>query len=168
MDGYLMHIGVPRKSGRYPWGSGIRPFQSLEKSRLSRGHSSTGGKPVFVKKSRLQGMSDEELSRVVNRLNLENNYYNALKQNRLNKSRMARVKKKVGENLEKVIDSSIQEFSKSFFKSLGSSMGAGPNQRVSPRKEPKTSNSNRRVDGENKKEPSESRKDPDDNKKERD
>lgn len=24
---YLMHYGIPRKSGRYPWGSGERPYQ---------------------------------------------------------------------------------------------------------------------------------------------
>lgn len=26
----LYHYGIPRKSGRYPWGSGDRPYQSLE------------------------------------------------------------------------------------------------------------------------------------------
>lgn len=30
--GYLVHYGTPRHSGRYPWGSGKRPKQSLEKS----------------------------------------------------------------------------------------------------------------------------------------
>lgn len=36
MDEYLAHIGMPRRSGRYPWGSGDRPFQSAEKGK-SRG-----------------------------------------------------------------------------------------------------------------------------------
>lgn len=27
MGYYLMHYGIPRKSGRYPWGSGDRPYQ---------------------------------------------------------------------------------------------------------------------------------------------
>ena len=27
MDEELMHYGVPRRSGRYPWGSGDVPFQ---------------------------------------------------------------------------------------------------------------------------------------------
>ena len=27
-NNYLVHYGVPRRSGRYPWGSGDRPFQS--------------------------------------------------------------------------------------------------------------------------------------------
>lgn len=30
--GYLVHYGTPRHSGRYPWGSGDRPHQSLETS----------------------------------------------------------------------------------------------------------------------------------------
>ena len=25
---YLAHYGMPRRSGRYPWGSGKEPFQS--------------------------------------------------------------------------------------------------------------------------------------------
>ena len=28
MEDYLLHIGVKRKSGRYPWGSGENPYQS--------------------------------------------------------------------------------------------------------------------------------------------
>ena len=28
----LYHYGIPRRSGRYPWGSGDRPFQSEETS----------------------------------------------------------------------------------------------------------------------------------------
>lgn len=30
MNDVLMHEGKPRRSGRYPWGSGERPFQSLK------------------------------------------------------------------------------------------------------------------------------------------
>lgn len=29
-DGYLIHYGIKRRSGRYPWGSGKRPYQSLK------------------------------------------------------------------------------------------------------------------------------------------
>ena len=28
MSNYLIHYGIPRRSGRYPWGSGERPYQS--------------------------------------------------------------------------------------------------------------------------------------------
>ena len=27
----LMHYGMPRRSGRYPWGSGEDPYQRIEK-----------------------------------------------------------------------------------------------------------------------------------------
>lgn len=30
MNDFLIHEGKPRRSGRYPWGSGDRPFQSLK------------------------------------------------------------------------------------------------------------------------------------------
>ena len=37
---YLMHYGMPRRSGRYPWGSGDRPYQgdgiSVKKSSKSK------------------------------------------------------------------------------------------------------------------------------------
>lgn len=39
MDNYLIHYGTPRHSGRYPFGSGEEPFQSLtprQKARLER------------------------------------------------------------------------------------------------------------------------------------
>ena len=29
---YLLHYGIPRKSGRYPWGSGERPYQGDEEA----------------------------------------------------------------------------------------------------------------------------------------
>lgn len=31
-DYYIYHVGMPRRSGRYKWGSGKRPFQSLKAS----------------------------------------------------------------------------------------------------------------------------------------
>lgn len=33
---YLIHYGIPKRSGRYPWGSGKRPFQSREEKRAAR------------------------------------------------------------------------------------------------------------------------------------
>ena len=32
----LMHYGMPRRSGRYPWGSGDDPYQHGSKDFLSR------------------------------------------------------------------------------------------------------------------------------------
>lgn len=33
---FLRHYGIPRRSGRYKWGSGSRPYQSLEGKPLTR------------------------------------------------------------------------------------------------------------------------------------
>lgn len=49
-ESYLMHIGMPRRSGRYPWGSGENPFQSAEDFMS------------FVKSHREIGMSDSEIA----------------------------------------------------------------------------------------------------------
>lgn len=64
----LFHVGVGklkgapgRGSGRYPLGSGKRPYQDYG-----------GGKQT--NKQRAKGMSDEELQKEVKRLNLEKNY----------------------------------------------------------------------------------------------
>ena len=58
MTNELYHIGTPRHSGRYPWGSGKRPHQSLEKS----------------KRKSASEMSDQELIDYNKRKNLENQY----------------------------------------------------------------------------------------------
>ena len=36
MDNTLKHIGVAKRSGRYPWGSGERPFQRYEDRKKAR------------------------------------------------------------------------------------------------------------------------------------
>ena len=47
---YLAHYGMPRRSGRYPWGSGEHPFQSAEDFM------------DFVKESKEAGMSESEIA----------------------------------------------------------------------------------------------------------
>lgn len=54
-DNYLEHIGMPRRSGRYPWGSGKRPFQGDSAEDLSE-------------------ISSEELQTKINRIRLEKQY----------------------------------------------------------------------------------------------
>ena len=49
----LMHIGMPRRSGRYPWGSGKDPYQS--------GDDFVGR----VKKLRDSGMKETEIAKAV-------------------------------------------------------------------------------------------------------
>lgn len=54
-DVYLAHYGTPRHSGRYPWGSGKDPYQSL-------GSSARAGEKFiksFSKKSRVEKQNDK-------------------------------------------------------------------------------------------------------------
>lgn len=53
MDNSLMHYGMPRRSGRYPWGSGEDPYQ----------HS--GDFASRVQELRRQGLSDREVAQAV-------------------------------------------------------------------------------------------------------
>ena len=85
-DNYLEHYGIPRRSGRYPWGSGSRPFQgdspaakSSEKTKTSGKRGKTG----FFKKGKtktksseedLSEISSEELQKKINRIQLEKQY----------------------------------------------------------------------------------------------
>lgn len=99
----LIHEGKPRRSGRYPWGSGKRPFQSLgggSKGIISRKSSNANAnseadaaakkeaertaRKERVAKSRSAKevydnadlFSDQELQRLYNRLQLERNIKN--------------------------------------------------------------------------------------------
>ena len=69
-DKELMHFGMPRRSGRYPWGSGERPYQgddiAQKKTKPKSGIPKNIGysfkaalKYVFGKGSILKGVKDE-------------------------------------------------------------------------------------------------------------
>lgn len=85
-DNYLEHYGIPRRSGRYPWGSGSRPFQGDSPAVKSSGKTKTSGKSgktgLFKKektKTRsseedLSEISSEELQKKINRIQLEKQY----------------------------------------------------------------------------------------------
>ena len=85
-DNYLEHIGMPRRSGRYPWGSGKRPFQgdsAAAKSSRSTKSSGKSGKTGFFKKGKtktksseedLSEISSEELQKKISRIQLEKQY----------------------------------------------------------------------------------------------
>ena len=62
MTDHLAHFGIKRKSGRYPWGSGERPYQ--------------GDSSSFSKKSsvRVKSFSDDELQDAIKRLRMEKEY----------------------------------------------------------------------------------------------
>lgn len=100
----LYHYGIPRKSGRYPYGSGKEPYQNDPKKRhLNKDESApkaTSNRPesIWAKRrkaqaekkaakdreakkvaaerphSKAKSMSDEELKRAIARMNLEQEY----------------------------------------------------------------------------------------------
>lgn len=85
-DNYLEHIGMPRRSGRYPWGSGKRPFQGDSAAAKSSGSTKSSGKSgktgLFKKGTRktksseedLSEISSEELQKKISRIQLEKQY----------------------------------------------------------------------------------------------
>ena len=85
-DNYLEHYGIPRRSGRYPWGSGSRPFQGDSPAAKSSGKTKTSGKSgktgLFKRdKSKAKSpeediskISSEELQKKINRIQLEKQY----------------------------------------------------------------------------------------------
>lgn len=85
-DNYLEHYGIPRRSGRYPWGSGSRPFQGDGPAAKSSGKtkiSGKSGKTGLFKKEKtktrsseedLSEISSEELQKKINRIQLEKQY----------------------------------------------------------------------------------------------
>ena len=85
-DNYLEHYGIPRRSGRYPWGSGSRPFQGDSPAAKSSGKTKTSGKSgktgLFKKgktktessKEDLSKISSEDLQKRIDRIQLEQKY----------------------------------------------------------------------------------------------
>lgn len=85
-DNYLEHYGIPRRSGRYPWGSGSRPFQGDSSAGKSSGKTKTSGKSgktgLFKKGKTKTGSSEEDLSKIssedlqkrISRIQLETQY----------------------------------------------------------------------------------------------
>ena len=85
-DNYLEHYGIPRRSGRYPWGSGSRPFQGDSPAAKSSGKIKTSGKSgktgLFKKgktktessEEDISKISSEELQKKINRIQLEKQY----------------------------------------------------------------------------------------------
>lgn len=85
-DKYLEHYGIPRRSGRYPWGSGSRPFQGDSAAAKSSGSTKSSGKSrktgLFKKgktetkssEEDLSKISSEELQKKISRIQLEKQY----------------------------------------------------------------------------------------------
>ena len=85
-DNYLEHYGIPRRSGRYPWGSGSRPFQGDSAAAKSSGSTKSSGKSrktgLFKKgktktkssEEDLSEISSEDLQKRIDRIQLEQKY----------------------------------------------------------------------------------------------
>ena len=101
---HLEHIGMPRRSGRYKWGSGKDPYQSLERKRHLKKTAQNGERYIKSKlgsskraqkkaerkaakarekakankyrdeKAYVKSLSDEELRRIINRDAMESQY----------------------------------------------------------------------------------------------
>ena len=101
---HLAHYGLPRRSGRYKWGSGKDPYQSLERKRHLKKAVKTGERYIKSKlgsskraqkkaerkaanarekakankyrdeKAYVKSLSDDELRRIINRDAMESQY----------------------------------------------------------------------------------------------
>lgn len=89
---FICHYGIKRRSGRYPWGSGDDPYQSI-----SRGSLSDHRKKMLIKKAKKQQqeakktpkeeprkktiseMSEDEIRQAISRLQLEKQYADLIK-----------------------------------------------------------------------------------------
>ena len=99
LNDHLEHYGLPRRSGRYKWGSGKDPYQSIERKSSLKKEAKNGERYVKSKlssskraqkkaerkaakarekedneKAYVKSLSDEELRRIINRDAMESQY----------------------------------------------------------------------------------------------
>ena len=93
LNDHLEHYGLPRRSGRYKWGSGKDPYQSTGGKRSFKKAASAGERYIMSKlgsskraqkkakankyrdeKAYVKSLSDEELRRIINRDTMESQY----------------------------------------------------------------------------------------------
>lgn len=77
----LIHYGIKRRSGRYPWGSGENPYQSEKSPPHQSARKTKKEKPPpdpvkmkrkeMIKSKNLHNMSPEDLQKMINRLKQE-------------------------------------------------------------------------------------------------
>ena len=106
----LEHIGVKRRSGRYPFGSGDRPYQGVSKGlarklkkQAKRGKLEDPNKP---KPKSISEMTDDEIKAKIERLRLEQTLSQLMPKDPPPKeSELKKLAKKVGLSiLEKSVD----------------------------------------------------------------
>lgn len=114
----LIHYGTPRHSGRYPWGSGARPYQSgggpaggIRKKKVT----SDSGRTSSSKPKKASELSDEELTAYNKRRAKEEQYKKYKKSEeekdtRLNTaSEIANITNRTTSNLEKAVNDAYRE-----------------------------------------------------------
>ena len=99
LNDHLEHYGLPRRSGRYKWGSGKDPYQSIERKSSLKKEAKNGERYIKSKlssskraqkkaerkaakarekedneKAYVKSLSDEELRRIINRDAMESQY----------------------------------------------------------------------------------------------
>lgn len=128
----LEHIGVKRRSGRFPFGSGDRPYQGVSKGlarklkkQAKRGKLDEPGKP---KPKSISEMTDDEIKAKIERLRLEQTLSQLMpKEPPPKESEMKKLAKKVGMGvLEKSLDN-VGTQGLTYF--LGTALNKAVNQR---------------------------------------
>ena len=106
----LEHIGVKRRSGRYPFGSGDRPYQGVSKglARKLKKQAKRGKleDPNKLKPKSISEMTDDEIKAKIERLRLEQTLAQLMpKEPPPKESELKKLAKKVGLSiLEKSVD----------------------------------------------------------------
>ena len=104
----LEHIGVKRRSGRYPFGSGDRPYQGVSKglARKLKKQAKRGKLEDLNKPKSISEMTDDEIKAKIERLRLEQTLSQLMPKDPPPKeSELKKLAKKVGMGvLEKSLD----------------------------------------------------------------
>ena len=130
--GILAHIGVKRKSGRYPFGSGDRPYQGVSKG-LARKlkKKAKQGKledPNKQKPKSISEMTDDEIRAKIERLRLEQTLSQLMPKDTPPKgSEIKKLAKKVGLS---ILEKSVEAFgTKGLTRILANSVNKAVNKR---------------------------------------
>ena len=109
-EDFIAHYGKPRRSGRFKWGSGLRPFQSLGShgGRKKSSSSKTKAEDETPKKKKVSEMTDEEIQKRISRLKLEQSLADLEKSMAAAPSKKKRAVEWIGKIGKNVLDKSLE------------------------------------------------------------
>lgn len=109
-EDFIAHYGKPRRSGRFKWGSGLRPFQSLGSNggRKKSSSSKTKAEDETPKKKKVSEMTDEEIQKRISRLKLEQSLADLEKSMAAAPSKKKRAVEWLGKIGKNVLDKSLE------------------------------------------------------------